>query len=76
MTASTHIHPANTAFIISRPESSFAGEQPAVSGISGKEIQQAVDIRGDTSAIQVPQAVTEQDTEKEERSQTETSIAV
>ena len=75
MSATTHIHPNNPANI-SRPVSSFAGEGPTVSGISGKEIQQAVNDRGDSAAIQVPQAVTEIEAEADERSQNETSIAV
>lgn len=73
MTATTHIHPVNAVLSISRPESSFA-ENPT-SGISGKEIQKS-DIRSDPAAIQLPQAITEQETDKDERSQTEASIAV
>jgi hypothetical protein len=72
MTAAQRIHPVNTTFEISRPESFYADKEAA--GISEKEIQE--DIRGDSAAVQVPQTVTEKELEKEARSQTEASIAV
>jgi hypothetical protein len=75
MTATARIHPVNTTLSISRPDSSFA-EEHAASVISGKEIQQAVEIRGGSAAIQVPQTITEQETDKEDRSQVDASIAV
>ena len=75
MSATTHNYTVN-ANPNSRPASSFAAEQPSVSGISGKEIHQAAEIRADSAPIQVPQAIIEPDTEKDEKSQTETSIAV
>jgi hypothetical protein len=74
MTAAQRIHPVNTTLNTSRPESSSSEKE--ASGISGKEIQQEVEIRGDSAAVQVPQTVTEQELEKDVRSQTEASIAV